>query len=243
MTELKGKIALVTGGSKGIGAATVRKLAGLGADVHFTYSASADAAKKVADEASATAYKLDAAKPDEMKDFADHFVSSQRAPDILVHNAGVFSGGPIGALTLDEYRRVFDVNVASVFALTNALVPQMQAGSRIVLISSVLGERASTAALSIYNASKFAVNGFVRSGAKDLGAAGILVNAVQPGPINTDMNPDSADNEAAEFMKSLTALGRYGQADEIAAAVAFLAGPGATYITGTTLNVDGGWNA
>lgn len=119
----------------------------------------------------------------------------------------------------------------------------MQAGSRIIVISSILGERASTASLSIYNASKFAVNGLVRSWAKDLGPAGILVNAVQPGPTDTDMSPDSADNPAADFIRSNTALGRFGKPDEIAAAVAFLVGAGATFITGSTLNVDGGWNA
>jgi 3-oxoacyl-[acyl-carrier protein] reductase len=133
------------------------------------------------------------------------------------------------------------INVDAVFALTNAAVKHMKTGGRIVNISSILGERATGPDMGVYNASKFAVTGFSRSWAKDLGARGILVNAVQPGPIDTDLNP--ATGSHAESMRLQTALGRYGRPEEVAAAVAFLAGPDAGYITGATLNVDGGWNA
>jgi 3-oxoacyl-[acyl-carrier protein] reductase len=133
------------------------------------------------------------------------------------------------------------INVDAVFVLTNAAVKKMKPGSRIINISSVLGERAVGPGMGIYNASKFAVTGFSRSWAKDLGEKGILVNAVQPGPIDTDMNPESGDR--AKIQKARTALGRFGRPEEVAGAVAFLAGPDATYITGATLNVDGGMNA
>lgn len=248
MTSLDGKIALVTGGSRGIGAAIAKQLAALGATVHLTYSSSAEAAEHVVEEikqagGKANAYPLDADKPGTMASFANVFVREQGTPDILVHNAGVFSAGEVGSLDEEEFQRVMRVNVDSVLTLTNAMVPHMQSGSRIIMISSVLGERASGPGLSIYNTSKFAVSGMARSFAKDLGSKGILVNAVQPGPVNTEMNPDHEDNEGAEFMKNMTALGRYGTPAEVAHTVAFLAGPGASYITGTTINVDGGWNA
>jgi 3-oxoacyl-[acyl-carrier protein] reductase len=171
----------------------------------------------------------------------DRFVEDFSRLDVLVNNAGVFSGGSIGAIDPDEYTRVMQINVAAVFALTNAAVRVMPPGSRIINISSVLGERAAVAGLSVYNASKFALTGFSRSWAKDLGAQGILVNAVQPGPINTEMNPE--DGENAAMMRGQTALGRFGQPHEVAGVVAFLAGPDATYLTGATINVDGGWNA
>lgn len=245
-TSLDGKIALVTGGSRGIGKAIALKLAELGADVAITYSKSREEAEAVvkkltAHGVKARAFQADAAKQGAMSALADDMLKMFGRVDILVNNAGVFYMGEIGSENETDYARVFDVNVAAVFALTNALVPHMQSGSRIINLSSVLGERASGAGLGVYNASKFAVTGFSRSWAKDLGRKGILVNAVQPGPINTEMNPDNSD--MADFMRSQTALGRYGTAQEIAGVVAFLAGPDATYITGATLNVDGGWNA
>jgi 3-oxoacyl-[acyl-carrier protein] reductase len=133
------------------------------------------------------------------------------------------------------------INVDAVFTMTQAVLQVMPDGGRIINIGSVLGERASTAGISTYNASKFALAGLTRSWAKDLGARNILVNDVQPGPIDTAMNP--ADGPHADQMRSNTALGRYGQPEEVATLVAFLAGPDASYITGATINVDGGWNA
>jgi 3-oxoacyl-[acyl-carrier protein] reductase len=243
---LSKKVALVTGGSRGIGAAVVRRLAEEGAHVAFTYSKSGKAAAALVKAVSARgvkakAYAADAAAPKSLARLVDKVFKDFGKLDILVNNAGVFLGGSIGEIKAADYERVMRVNVDAVFALTNAAVRKMKAGGRIINISSVLGERAVGPDMGVYNASKFAVTGFSRSWAKDLGAKGILVNAVQPGPIDTDLNPESG--ESAEIQRARTALGRYGRPEEIAAAVAFLAGPDATYITGATLNVDGGMNA
>jgi 3-oxoacyl-[acyl-carrier protein] reductase len=243
---LRKKVALVTGGSRGIGAAIVRRLAKEGAHVAFTYSKSGKAAGALVKEVSGygvtvKAYRADAAAPQSLPRLAGKVFKDFGRLDILVNNAGVFLGGKIGDIKAADYERVMRINVDAVFALTNAAVRKMKAGGRIINISSVLGERAAGPDMGVYNASKFAVTGFSRSWAKDLGAKGILVNAVQPGPIDTELNPEAGDS--ADHQKARTALGRYGRPEEIAAAVAFLAGPDATYITGATLNVDGGWNA
>lgn len=243
---LNGKTALVTGGSRGIGAAIVRRLAAEGARVAFTYSVSAKAAKGLVKELSGTgaearAYAADAARPKSLPGLIGKVMKEFGRLDILVNNAGTFLSGGIGEIRAADYERLMRINVDAVFLLTNAAVKVMKAGGCIVNISSVLGERASGPDMGVYNASKFAVTGFSRSWAKDLGARGIRVNAVQPGPIDTEMNPENG--ERADHMRSLTALGRYGRPEEVAAAVAFLAGPDAGYITGATLNVDGGWNA
>ncbi len=243
---LSRKVALVTGGSRGIGAAIVRRLAQEGSHVAFTYSSSGKAAKALVKEVcahgiKAKAYLADAAAPKSLPLLVTKVFSDFGGLDILVNNAGVFMGGRIGEIRAADYERLMRINVDAVFVLTNAAVKVMKAGARIINISSVLGERASGPDMGVYNASKFAVTGFSRSWAKDLGAKGILVNAVQPGPIHTDLNPETGEN--ADVQKSRTALGRFGRPEEVAAAVVFLAGPDATYITGATLNVDGGWNA
>ena len=243
---LANKIALVTGGSRGIGAAIVERLAADGATVAFTYSASKGSADELVEKiknagGAVTAYQADAKNVAAMGELARKVSKDLGAIDILINNAGVFSTGSIGDIPPEEYARVMTVNVESVFALGNAVVKNMKAGSRIINISSVLGERAIGPNMSLYTASKFAVAGLTRGWAKDLGARGILVNAIMPGPINTDMNPENSDY--SEGMRTQTALGRYGQPHEIAGAVAFLAGPDASYITGATLTVDGGWNA
>jgi 3-oxoacyl-[acyl-carrier protein] reductase len=243
---LHAKVALVTGGSRGIGAAIVRRLAREGMDVAFTYSASAKAARELAKEISGwgvkgKAFMADAARPKSLPRLAARVVKDLGSLDVLVNNAGVFLSGKVGEIKAADYERLMRINVDAVFLLTNAAVKVMKPGSRIINISSVLGERASGPDMGVYNASKFAVTGFSRSWAKDLGARGILVNAVQPGPIDTELNPATGEN--ADYMRGLTALGRYGRPEEVAGAVAFLAGPDATYITGATLNVDGGWNA
>ena len=171
----------------------------------------------------------------------DKIVEDLGPIDILVNNAGTFAGGMIGEIEYEEYRRIMSINVDALFTTTQAALKSMPDGGRIINIGSVLGERATTAGLSVYNASKFAVAGLTRSWAKDLAPRNIMVNIVQPGPIATVMNPEDGQN--ADFMRSLTALGRYGKPHEVAGIVSFLAGPEATYITGATINVDGGWNA
>jgi len=247
MKNLAGKVALVTGGSRGIGAAIVRRLAKDGAKVALTYSKSAGPAEALVKEivgagGSAKAYLSDAGKPEAAEGLVAKIVGDLGGLDILVNNAGVFeAGASIGEVGYANYERVMKVNVDGVFAMTEAAAKVMKPGSRIINISSCLGERAAGAGMSVYVASKFAVTGFSRACARDLAAKGILVNAVQPGPINTDMNPENGD--AAAGMRAQIPLGRYGQPDEIAGVVAFLAGPDATFITGARLNVDGGYNA
>lgn len=243
---LHGKIALVTGGSRGIGAATVERLAADGAHVIFTFSKSKDQADALAQKIKAAggvaeAIQADAEKPDNMVVLAKHILSAKGHVDILVNNAGVWSMGPIGQIPQVEFRRVMHVNVESVFTLTNELAPSMPKGGRIINISSTLGERAAMAGISTYVASKFAVVGLTRAWAKDLGPKGITVNAVLPGPVDTEMNP--ANGPYAEYQKANTALGRYGTAEEVAAAIAFLARDDASNITGSLLGADGGWNA
>ena len=217
-----------------------------GANIAFTHSRSIEAAQELvqaltAERVKVHTYQTDAAQPQAMPVLIDKFLKDFNRLDVLVNNAGVFSRGDIGEIEAAEFNRVMRINVEAVFMLTNAAAQVMKPGSRIINISSVLGARATVAGFSLYNASKFAITGFSRSWAKDLGARGILVNAVQPGPINTEMNPE--DGERADNMRHQTALGRFGQPHEVAGLVAFLAGPDATYITGATLNVDGGWNA
>jgi 3-oxoacyl-[acyl-carrier protein] reductase len=246
MNVLKGKVALVTGGSRGIGAASARHLASAGANIAITYSASADAAAELVKEfetlgIKARAYLADASDPQSLPQVVEQITADLGSIDILVNNAGTFSVGVIGKVDEAEYRRIMTINVDAVFTMTQAVLKVMPDGGRIINIGSVLGERASTAGISTYNASKFALAGLTRSWAKDLGPRNILVNDVQPGPIDTVMNP--ADGPNADHMRSNTALGRYGQPDEVAALVVFLAGPEASYITGATINVDGGWNA
>jgi 3-oxoacyl-[acyl-carrier protein] reductase len=238
---LEDKVALVTGGARGIGEAITKRLAADGAKVALTYSKSADAAEKLAKQIGGKAYLADASKPETMPDLVKAVLKDFGTIDILVNNAGVADSALIGENTNKNYTDIFNVNVESVFTLTNAAVPHLKKGARIINISSVLGERAIQAGLHLYNSSKFAVIGFTRSWAKDLGPKGILVNAVQPGPIDTDMNP--ANGEYAKSQIDNTSLGRYGKPEEIAAAVAFFAGPDSTYVTGAQLRVDGGTNA
>ncbi|MEJ2469878.1 MAG: 3-oxoacyl-ACP reductase FabG [Desulfuromonadales bacterium] len=246
MLVLEGKTALVTGGSRGIGAATAVLLAEAGANVAITYSSSEEQAsltvrKLEGYSVEARAYRADAAEPESLPAVIDQIVDDLGPIEILVNNAGVFVGGMVGEIDYAEYRRVMTINVDAVVSATQAVLKSMPDGGRIINIGSILGERASSPGISPYNASKFAVAGLTRSWAKDLGPRNILVNAVQPGPINTELNPEDGPN--ADNMRSNTALGRYGQPLEVAALVAFLAGPEAGYITGATINVDGGWNA
>jgi 3-oxoacyl-[acyl-carrier protein] reductase len=242
MQRFTGKTALVTGASRGIGAGIAKRLAQEGAEVAVMYGSSKDKADQVVREITskggkAKAFHGDLLKPLEMKDVLDRVVAHFGKLDILVNNAGIAEGGVIGADgNLTALQRTLDVNVRSVFTLTEAAVkvlPDIE--GRIVNISSGLGERGIFPGVSVYALSKFAVLGMTRTWAWDLAARGITVNAVLPGPIDTDMGVPEAAN--------LTAMKRMGSADDVAAAVAFLASSEASYVTGAELRVDGGINA
>lgn len=245
--KLSGKTALVTGGSRGIGAAIARRLADEGADVVVSYVASADKAKALVLELQnkgvrAHAFKADQAQPNEVEGLVNQTKELFGKLDILVNSAGVFVTGhsnePADVVELD---RQFAVNVGGVAAAVRAAAPFISDGGRIISIGSVLGSRTPWAGLADYSATKAAVAAYTRGWARDFGPRGITVNNVQPGPIDTDMNPDSGD--FSETQRASTALGRYGKAEEIAATVAFLASADASYITGATINVDGGFDA
>lgn len=246
-TSLKNKRALVTGGSRGIGAAIVRRLAREGADVVFTYHGSAEKAEAVAREARAfgpraLAIQANSAVAEEVATSVNRTVTELGGIDILVNNAGVLALGPIDTFSLADFDRTVAVNVRAVFVATQAAVKHMTPGSRIINIGSCNAERMPFGGGGVYAMSKSALQGLVQGLARDLGPRGITINNVQPGPVDTDMNPASGDF-AATLIKQFLAVPRYGTADEIAAMVAYLAGPEAGYVTGASLTIDGGFNA
>mgnify|MGYP001819758711 FL=1 len=246
---LAGKVALVTGGSRGIGTAIARALAKDGADVAISYASSKDRVDAVVEELKglgvrAKAFQADQGKTDEVGNLVAAVGAHFGRVDILVNNAGVLVLGEVHdrANNLDELDRMFDVNVRGVAAAVRAVAPLMADGGRIISIGSVVGESTPFAGAADYSGTKAALLGLSRGWARDLGPRGITVNTVQPGPIDTDMNP-AESGEFSDAQKAFTALGRYGTADEVAAAVAFLASPNASYITGSAITVDGGFNA
>ena len=241
--DLKDKNALVTGGSRGIGAAIAKRLAKDGAKVVLTYSGSEDAAKAVAASINdaggqAIAVKSDAGDPEQAAQAVRTAVDTYGTLDIYVHNAGISKCAPISEASFDDFRRIFRVNVDGVYAGTKEAVDKIRDGGRIIIISSINAHSMPVPGGAMYGGSKAAVNGLVRGWARDLGRRHILVNAIQPGPIDTDMNP--ANGPYAEMMRKATAVGRYGKAEEVAALTAFLASDEASYITGTTIDIDGG---
>ena len=246
--KLNGKVALVTGGSRGIGAAIAKRLAADGADVAISYASSPDRAKTVVRDIAALgvrahAFKADQADAQEVEALVNQTREAFGRLDILVNNAGVFITGAVGdpARDLAQFDRQFAVNVGGVAAAVRAAAPILSEGGRIISIGSVVGSRSPFAGVADYSATKAAVAAYTRGWARDFGAKGITVNTIQPGPINTEMNPE--DGDFASTQAPMTALGRYGKPEEVAAAVAFLASPDASYITGATLDVDGGFNA
>jgi 3-oxoacyl-[acyl-carrier protein] reductase len=243
---LKDKAALVTGGSRGIGAAIAKRLASDGASVAITYTKGADAAALVVNViqnagGKALAIQADAADADAVKNAVDKTASTFGRLDILVNNAGTGFPKPFEEATLEELDRVVAINIRGVFVATQAALKHMKTGGRIIMIGSCVGERILAPGLVPYAATKGAVKMFTQGLSREVGARGITVNNVQPGPIDTDLNPASAD--WATPQKAITALNRFGTVDEVAALVAFIAGPESSYITGASLTVDGGTNA
>ncbi len=243
---LAGKVALVTGGSRGIGAAIAKRLAADGASVAVTYSKGADAAASVVKAieragGKAIAIQADAADDKAVKAAVEKTVATFGGLDVLVNNAGTAIPKTFEETTLEEMDRVIDINIRGTLAATQAALRHMKSGGRIISIGSAVGERVQVPGLVAYSATKGAVKIFTQGLSREVGSRGITVNNVQPGPIDTDLNPAAGDWAVSQ--KAATALDRYGRVDEVAALVAFIAGPESSYITGSNLTVDGGMNA
>ncbi|MGP4020595.1 3-oxoacyl-ACP reductase family protein [Saccharopolyspora sp. 5N708] len=243
---LSGKTALVTGGSRGIGAAVARRLAADGATVALTYASSRDKADEVvsgiqAANGRAVAIHADSANHDDVAAAVTETVRTFGGLDILVNNAGVGAVQPVDELSMDDIDRLIDVNVRGVVVAIREALKHLSDGGRIITIGSINADRIPIAGLSVYGMTKAAVAGLTRGLARELAPRGITVNNVQPGPIDTDLNP--ATGPLAASMLSVMALDRYGTSDEVAAMVSYLAGPEAAFMTGASLNIDGGYTA
>jgi 3-oxoacyl-[acyl-carrier protein] reductase len=237
---------LVTGGSRGIGAAIVKRLAREGAHVALTYVSKPDQASETARAAralgvQAITVQADNADAEAVVGAVERTVREFGGIDILVNNAGIVLMAPIEDYRLEDFDRMVAVNLRAVFVATQAAVKHMPAGGRVITIGSCNAERVPFAGASVYSMAKAALVGLVKGLARDLGPRGITINNVQPGPIDTDMNP--AGGDFADTLRNLMALSRYGTADEVAALVAHLAGPEAGFVTGASLTIDGGFTA
>jgi 3-oxoacyl-[acyl-carrier protein] reductase len=246
MSKLSKKVAFVTGGSRGIGAAIAKRLAADGASVAITYAKDANAASSVvkAIEQSggkAIAIQANATDAQALKNAIDRTVSTFGGLDILVNNAGTAIPKKFEDSTLEELDQVININIRGTFVATLAALKHMNNNGRIINIGSCVGERLMTPGLVPYAATKGAIKMFTQGLSREVGARGITVNNVQPGPIDTDLNPAAGDWAVPQ--KAATALNRYGTVDEVAALVSFVASPEAAYITGANLTVDGGTNA
>jgi 3-oxoacyl-[acyl-carrier protein] reductase len=244
--NLFNKVAFVQGGSRGIGAAIVKRLVQEGAIVAFTYVSSPDKAQALVSELEAKGGRALAIQADSSDSTALQQAIRIAAEtfgrlDILINNAGVLAMGPVEEFKLEDLDRTLDVNVRSVFVATQEAVRFMGEGGRVITIGSTNADRMPFAGGAVYAMSKSAIVGLTKGLARDLGPRGITVNNVQPGPVDTDMNP--ADSDFADALKGLMALPRYGKVEEIASFVAYLAGPEAGYITGASLTIDGGFSA
>jgi len=246
MSKLNEKVALITGGSRGIGAAIAKRLAADGASVAITYAKEASAASAVvkAIELSggkAVAIQADAADVEAVKGAVEQTVATFGRLDVLVNNAGTVIPKTFEETTVDEIDRMIDINVRGTLVATQAALKHMKPGGRIIMIGSSVGERVQVPGLVAYSATKGAVKMFSQGLCREVASRGITVNNVQPGPIDTELNPAAGDWAVPQ--KAATALDRYGRVDEVAALVAFVAGPESSYITGANLTVDGGMNA
>ncbi|RYD62082.1 MAG: SDR family oxidoreductase [Verrucomicrobiaceae bacterium] len=243
MSTLKGKRALVTGASRGIGAAIAKALAAEGASVAITYERSADKAGEVVRQieaagGKAVAFAANSADPQAVRDSIDKTVEELGGLDILVNNAGIARQGSFEEISLEDIDALLNVNVRGVILTSQAAIKHLTTGGRIINIGSGLGERVPFGGVTVYSATKSALRSLTAGLSRELGPRGITVNLVQPGSTDTDMNP--ADGAGAEAQKSAMSLGQYGTPEDIAAAVVFLAGAGGKQITGTTITVDGG---
>jgi 3-oxoacyl-[acyl-carrier protein] reductase len=244
--KLEGKTAIITGGSRGIGAAIAKRLAADGANVAITYTKGVDAATSVVKEIErsgrkAIAIQADATDAAAVGAAVEKTVATFGGLDILVNNAGTAIPKKFEEATLEELDRLIALNIRGTFVATHAALKHIKSGGRVIMIGSCVGERNMTPGLAAYAATKGAVKMFAQSLSREVGTRGITVNNIQPGPIDTDLNPAAGDWAAPQ--KANTALDRYGSVDEVAALVAFVAGPEASYITGANLTVDGGTNA
>jgi 3-oxoacyl-[acyl-carrier protein] reductase len=244
--NLTGKVALVTGGSRGIGAAIAIRLAQDGAAVAITYASAQQKAAEVVDAIEvaggrALAIRADSADVAAVKSAVAETVRRLGRLDVLVNNAGIAVVAPLDAFSLDDFDRMVAVNIRGVFAAIQEASRHMGVGGRIITIGSVNADRMHFQGGGVYAMTKAAVAGLTRGLARDLGPRGITINTVQPGPVDTDMNP--ANGPFAESMKGMMALGRYGQGHEIAGLVAYLASPEAGFVTGASLTIDGGYAA
>lgn len=246
LQPLGGKVALVTGGSRGIGAAIVKRLARDGAHVTFTYSSSPERAQAVVSEVAAfggraTAVHADSADEAEVRSSIERAADASGRLDVLVNSAGILMLGHMDAYPLEDFDKMFRVNVRAAFVAAQAAAKRMAEGGRIIVIGSVVAQRAGFPGTSVYSMTKAAVAGMVRGMAVDLAPRGITVNIIQPGPTATDMNPE--DSPHREAVLRLLPVGRMGHDHEVAAMVSYLAGPEAGFVTGSSLTIDGGYLA
>lgn len=243
--SLAGKTALVTGGSRGIGAAIVRRLASDGARVAFTYAASSAAADELVAEVvhaggTAMAIKADSAEPGEIEAAVDRTVEALGGLDIVVNNAGILIQGTVDSYPLADFDRMLAVNVRAAFVAVQTALTHLGEGGRIIINGSVAADRTGFSGSAVYSMTKAAIAGLVRGMARDLGPRGITVNVVQPGPIETDI---VSDENVRAMLRPMMALGRMGRGDEVASLVAYLARAEASFITGAALTIDGGYLA